>query len=266
MRTWSTLVLKGKDAADFLHRVTTASVKSLAKGQGTTGLLLSGTSKVLADFFLLRLAADEFFLVSDIPTIQRLDSEFEKLHFAEDFAQKFHESSVKVSLGADFTRPFKLEMTEDSLEWPLPEGFTAKLFFGAPEEAEELSPTEWDRARILARVPRFGSEWQPGETNALDCGFLPWIDRAKGCYPGQEVVERSLNVGHPARALVLLESEMELSEGEELLAETEKVCGKITSVVSRPEGGSFALAIVQWSERDRTEITVQGKGDVKCRK
>lgn len=265
MRTWSAIALKGKDTSDFLQRVTTVAVKSLAVKSGSTGLLLTGTGKVIADFFLLRLMPDEFFLISDVPTIQRLSSELEKLHFSEDFTQKVHACAVAIQPNADFRRPFPIEIMEDRFRWPLPEGFWAELSFDEPSPVE-ISPAEWERARILARVPRFGHECQPGETNALDCGFLPWIDRAKGCYPGQEVVERSLNVGHPARVLLLLESEIELEVGEELLSETEKTCGKITSAISRPEGGSFALAIVQWSERDRTEITVAGKGAVRCRR
>lgn len=45
-------------------------------------------------------------------------------------------------------------------------------------------------ARVLAGVPWGGKEWT-SETLALDAGLESWIARGKGCYPGQEVVERA---------------------------------------------------------------------------
>ncbi|MGZ3740101.1 MAG: hypothetical protein ACXVB9_12055, partial [Bdellovibrionota bacterium] len=86
------------------------------------------------------------------------------------------------------------------LVWPSPVPgfrFSAK----APREV----PPGWDFARIGALVPWPGKEWNEGAVNALEAGMLPVIDRHKGCYPGQEIVELSLNVGHPARVLVAVE-------------------------------------------------------------
>jgi folate-binding protein YgfZ len=255
MRTWKAIELKGKDAQDFLQRLTTVNVRKLSNGEGATGLLLTGTGKVIADFFLLVPETNHYVLVSDNASIDRLAAEFEKLHFSEDFTQEVRPGAAVLKTGAKFSRPFSVTTNEMALSWPLPEGYTVDFTLGSIQSDSGTTEGDWERARILAKIPREGSEWISGETNALDCGFLDYIDRTKGCYPGQEVVERSLNVGHPARALVLLESDVALKNGDELKG------GKITSAV-----GTLALAIVQWAKREDTEFEVVGKGVARCRK
>jgi len=256
--------IAGKDAQDFLQRLTTASVAALPMGQGTTGLLLTGTGKVFADFFILIPALNRVLLAVDKALADPLIAELEKMHFSEDITMQILAGNALIQRGGEeFTRPFPLTQTADQLLWPLPvSGFSA--CFGQ-KHGPGFSHSEWERARILARVPKRDQEWTQGDTSALDCGFLPWIDRAKGCYPGQEAVERALNVGHPARALILLESSVLLTPGDELLSEER--CGKVTSVAPKEEqDGCLALGIVQWNKREQDFFTIEGKGTVKCLK
>ncbi len=89
-------------------------------------------------------------------------------------------------------------------------------------------------------------DWD-GQTPALEAGMLPWIDRHKGCYPGQEVVELSLNVGNPARALVVWEKEGAIATGKIALPEGGEAL--ITSVASRGNH-SVCLARVPWKKQE----------------
>ena len=57
----------GKDAMDLLHRVTANRVKGLEAGDGNRGLLLNGKGKVIEEFDLLFLGADEGFALSTPP-------------------------------------------------------------------------------------------------------------------------------------------------------------------------------------------------------
>ena len=255
--------MKGKDARDFLHRITTADLRKIVQGQGVAALLLTGVGKVLADFFILNTEDNEFLLATEATQLDDLYADLEAMHFGESFTL---DRSAKVGAILEsklpFTRPFNLSGAGHELNWPMPIlGYSGVL----TDAKNSISDVDWNRARILSRVPALGFEWQRGETNALDCGFLPWIDRAKGCYPGQEAVERALNVGHPARALVLLEGDYVFSPGDALT--NGSICGKITSVAPRAEqNGCVALAIVQWAKREAAEFLVEGKGVLKCLK
>lgn len=60
-----------------------------------------------------------------------------------------------------------------------------------------------DPNRIEKLQPRIGSEFlADGQTNPLDINLKSAIHDQKGCYPGQEVVEKIIALGSPAKRLV----------------------------------------------------------------
>ncbi|MEL0075141.1 MAG: hypothetical protein ACPHO9_01345 [Ilumatobacteraceae bacterium] len=100
----------------------------------------------------------------------------------------------------------------------------------AAEEAE----------RIAAGWPAQGSEIIPGETLAAETGVVQFaVSFSKGCYPGQELVERMDSRGAlPPRRIVRLEVSAGTAVGEAVTRDGERV-GEITSV-----SGEHALARV----------------------
>lgn len=73
---------------------------------------------------------------------------------------------------------------------------------------QEAAATEVDRIRHL--TPRLGSEYRhDGTTNPLEVNLRSQIHDGKGCYPGQEVIEKIISLGSPPRKLVLLESSIQ---------------------------------------------------------
>ena len=61
--------------------------------------------------------------------------------------------------------------------------------------------------RILAMQPKQGNEFNSnGESNPLEVNLSHAIHENKGCYPGQEVIEKIISLGSPARKLCLLEN------------------------------------------------------------
>jgi folate-binding protein YgfZ len=196
--------VSGKDALDFLHRVTAGTVRGVEVGQGRAGLLLNGQSRVLAQFDLLRANTTRYLLAAPEECASQLAEALENLHFAEDLTIKLTETrAAAVPAGPAAVRApdgvFAVNLDAVMIEWvsPVP-GFDFST-------SAVGIPPGWESARIAALVPWPGSEWTWGNTPALEAGMLPWIDRHKGCYPGQEVVELSLNVGHPVRVLVAVE-------------------------------------------------------------
>jgi hypothetical protein len=108
------------------------------------------------------------------------------------------------------------------------------------------------RERILNLIPEAGREFLPdGETNPLEVNLGSAIDSNKGCYPGQEVIEKILALGSPARRLCLLKRMESVAEPSEkgpmecivpaiLHDATGAEAGKLTS-----SDGEYALAILK---------------------
>jgi tRNA-modifying protein YgfZ len=98
--------------------------------------------------------------------------------------------------------------------------------------------------RVAAGWPRMGAEIIPGETLAATTGVTPLaVSFTKGCYPGQELVERMESRGAEApRALRIVEVSDETRPGDALTGADGTEVGTITSVSPR---GGVALAIVK---------------------
>jgi folate-binding protein YgfZ len=108
--------------------------------------------------------------------------------------------------------------------------------------------TAWETVRIESGTPRFGADMD--ETNLpLECGIESRaIAYDKGCYIGQEVINRIHSIGHVNRGLQGLRLGEELTSlparGERLF-DSGKDVGYITSAVNSPKFGKIALGYVR---------------------
>ncbi|WP_420453454.1 YgfZ/GcvT domain-containing protein [Ilumatobacter sp.] len=116
------------------------------------------------------------------------------------------------------------------------------------DEADAAPSLGHELARISAGWPRMGHEIEPGSTIPASTGIVHLaVDRAKGCYPGQELVERMDSRGADApRSLriVDLDSNPDRSQavGDPVHDADGTEVGTITSVAG--EGG-VGLALVR---------------------
>jgi folate-binding protein YgfZ len=112
--------------------------------------------------------------------------------------------------------------------------------------ALDSSPPDPDaeRARIEAAWPRMGAEIVPGETIPAETGVTEVaVSFTKGCYPGQELVERMDSRGASApRRLRRVDVAAGTQPGDPLLGDDGQPIGTVTSVV-----GTAALAYVKRS-------------------
>ena len=226
----------GKDAAEFLHRVTAGKVRGIAVGEGAPGLFLTGQSRMIAQFDLLRVEDARFLLASPLSCSDDLAVGLENLHFAEDLEIKLTEQQAGArATGESSARPERFPL-RTPFAWPSPVPGYEFVLGGSPGE-------DWNFARIGALVPWPPSDWNK-DTPALEAGVLPSIDRFKGCYPGQEVVELSLNVGHPVRLLIAVEAE-------QAIGDTISWDGMDLPVTSRAQQGATTRALVRvpWAKR-----------------
>lgn len=111
----------------------------------------------------------------------------------------------------------------------------------APDGITEGSATDLLTARIAACWPAMGAEIVSGETIPAETGVVPFaVNFTKGCYPGQELVERMDSRGAvPPRSLVAVDVVAGARPGDPYLVDGEAV-GVLTSVA-----GTRALAIVR---------------------
>jgi folate-binding protein YgfZ len=98
---------------------------------------------------------------------------------------------------------------------------------------------EGEMDRIRHRIPKEGNEFlADGQTNPLEINLQTAIHDQKGCYPGQEVIEKIIAIGSPAKRLCLVQITDENKTPASLPLELD--FGKLTSFSS-----PFGLAIVR---------------------
>lgn len=110
-----------------------------------------------------------------------------------------------------------------------------------PEGVREGTREELEAARVATGWPAMGAEIVPGETIPVETGVVPVaVDFRKGCYPGQELVERMDSRGATApRAVRVLEVAPGAAAGDPIVHEGREV-GILTSVA-----GTRAMGLVK---------------------
>src|SRR5690606_40523256 len=101
------------------------------------------------------------------------------------------------------------------------------------EIAESSVPgDEFERARVASGWPRMGSEIVPGETIPAVTGVtVVAVNFTKGCYPGQELVERMDSRGADApKSLRVVEVGNDATVGDPILDADGAEIGVLTSV------------------------------------
>lgn len=201
----ASLILEGPDARDFLHRLTTADARHLAPGESAPTCFLTAQGKLEAYFVLTCESPTRFRL--DVPCTPG-KPELTKLKSVIDrytFAENFQLTEIAIDSGT-----------------------------------RSLSASE----RVEKLVPAPGHELTE-DASPLEVGLGGAIAPNKGCYPGQEVIEKVISLGSPARRLVRIEGEGSPAEQAEVLdTSTHMAIGRITTL--SPAGGKFrALAIVR---------------------
>lgn len=129
----------------------------------------------------------------------------------------------------------------------------------------QVGELAWEALRIEAGLPRWVREVDsraiPNELDWLRTG----VHLNKGCYPGQETIARTVNLGRPPRRLVQLQLAGWQGQLPEVGARVYlpigdnpagKAVGTITSVARHWELGNIALALVRRGVPAQAELAV----------
>jgi len=254
------LRVTGRDRARLLHNVTSNEVKKLTPGSGCYAFLLTPQGRTQADLNLL--CFPDHFLIDTEPELREKVPQLVLKYKVAD----------QVEIEDITDRTFAI-----GLEGPGAEAALAAA--GAPVPAEPYSHLAWDnwivanmsasgqsgfrvfgegpapalfaqipaaseadlrQVRIENGLPRFGEDIRE-TTLPQESGQMHAVNYQKGCYIGQEIVERIRARGHVNKKLVRLAIDAAEAPppGAALTADGQEA-GEITSAVYSPELGHVA--------------------------
>jgi folate-binding protein YgfZ len=231
------ITARGKDARTFLHSQLSNDIAGLAVGTSRYAFALEPTGKIAA-FVRVQCVADDHFVLDVDPgcgeaALKRLNKF--KIRVACEFTHEVQEVVALRRLNVT-ERTTSLARNGAVAAWREADG-AVDVFAAASVEVGTLE--DFHRERVRCTWPIFGiditSDSLPAETSLNDV----CVSFTKGCYPGQELVERMDSRGSTApRRLMRLPcpavagSPYRLADGTEI--------GMCTSVA-----GDYALVMVQ---------------------
>lgn len=280
------LCVTGADRARFLHGQVTNDVKKLRTGEGCRAALVTAKGKMVSDLNIFCLS-DELLLDFEPGLARTVTERLEKYIVADDaqvvdaaphygllsvqgpkaeavvrdiglFAEipgaafgstKISDATLGEIYLMNHARPaggFDLFVPTNALGVAADKLIASAKSFGGRASGWGA----WETARVEAGFPRFGADMD--ETNIpLECGpaMRDAISFNKGCYIGQEIINRIHSIGHVNRELVSLrladDSKTLPGRGDKIFKAGKEV-GHITSAAASPRfGARVALGYVR---------------------
>lgn len=263
------IAVRGDDRARLLHAMSTNNVAALGSGQGIYGLFLNAQGRILADALIYNLG-DSMLLDTEPELREKLQDHLDKYIIADDvYLEDVTERLAAVALEG----PASLDRAAE-LDLPIPtqalgiatwgNGFVVRVAMTGPTglrvfipveekaavseriEAIEASADAVRTVRIENGVPRYGEEFSE-RFLVQEAGVMHGVHPNKGCYLGQEIVERvrSRAQVHRHLARVRINSEEVPAAGTKLQANGKDAAEIVSGVYSPATGAVIAYAYVR---------------------
>ncbi len=238
------ITARGRDRARLLHNITSNEVKKMTPGAGCYAFLLNPQGRIQADLHLFCFA--DHFLIDTEPDLREKVQQLIRRYIIADQVELEDVTTQTAAIGVEGPLAESL---------PLPDGCTKapfsltgqpgyRIYCAAGEMprivgqldtagARPATPDDARVVRIENGKPRYGEDIRetslPQETQQLHA-----VSFTKGCYLGQEIVERIRSQGHVNRKLVRMEIDGSepVAPGVRLMADGQEA--EITSSVYSP--------------------------------
>ena len=232
----------GPDAATFLHSQLSQDIRPLSVGESAWSFLLQPTGKVEVLLRIQRVGDESFVLDTDAGFGEAMVARLNRFKIRVKVEINELPRSCIAVRGEGATAVLGPAVADGLASW----GDGVDLVGEAPSApagAEAGSADDLLAARIAASWPAMGSEIAPGETIPGETGVVAVaVNFTKGCYPGQELVERMDSRGAAApRSLQRVTVPAGTAVGDAYTIDGQSV-GVVTSVC-----GTVALAMVKRS-------------------
>ncbi len=243
----------GEDRVRLLHAMASNDVQHLGAGSGCYTFFLNAQGRILADAILLSM--EDHLLLDVEPESRRFVFEhLDKYIIADDVAlEDVTDATVEIAIeGAAGAVPEALPDTAYShvrqgdtiLVRASATGMPGYRVIAPAAGREEIiresgaAPATAEDARVVRLehgIPRFGEDFSDRHL-VHETQLLHGVHFNKGCYLGQEIVERVRSRGGVHRLLVRLAADREVAPGAKLAFEGTEV-GEVTSAVFSPAAG-----------------------------
>lgn len=226
----------GQDAGTFLHSQLTQDVVSLVAGDSRLSLVLEPNGHVVCACEIICVNPQSFVLIVD-PLASEMLIKRLSMYLIRTKAQISSLGDADLILGDENFGSQYLGKSASlpGTSWTLP-GFDLKL--------EELGPYAYLALRAFGNWPRYGVEYDSGALPNLFGNLNRLVSFVKGCYTGQELVERVDSRGAAAPQVIygcLFDSAPQI-KGLDLYV-GERLGGKVSEVCEFPPGeiGAFLM-------------------------
>jgi len=227
--------ITGDDRIPFMHGMCSNDIKGLGTGAVAPALMLTEHAHIIADFFVYA-EADALLLEIDRALWPQARSHLEKFLVADEV--EFDELDLVDVLDPAGTQLFA-----------------------------EVDVNALDLLRVEHGLARVGID-STDKTIALEARLDSAISFSKGCYLGQETIERATARGGLKKKLfgLRIDGDRLPAAGSTIVLEGKEV-GRLTSIVQSPRCGIIGLSILHhnaWPEGTRVTIADTG-GEVPAR-
>jgi|688.fasta_scaffold206207_1 folate-binding protein YgfZ len=274
---WGIIEISGPDAKDYLQRMTTINFKSFPDDSVASGAFLTGRGGVVVLGCFRKSKEDSYLFYVSPNQTQKAIEHIEKFHFQEKLEVKDKTGELAL-LGLwnwkDVSESMKVQTAkmgesrlilwrdqrQDNLVWcEVPRNQGRELLLALHRSGFAfLGMHLFHFFRAESGLPWVG--WEVADTDLiLEANLEGSVARNKGCYPGQEVVERIFTYGQVNRKLLRTEL---FSESPFVLPNTptdlkwgDQVIGQLMSVIADPgkAGRAVGLAYIKkpyWASKE----------------
>ena len=290
----SRMVVSGEDRQRWLNGMVTNNIRDLEQDHGIYCFLLTAQGRILGDMYVYH-QADRMLIDTDSSQAEKLKKAFERFIIMDDVEISSPEARSAIGVagsrapqlllaaGIDVTniQPLKvktLALKESEIE-VIKKNAGGAATYELSAEAANLAML-WDQLRqagatavgsealelwrIARGIPRYGVDmserYLPQETDQMQA-----LHFSKGCYVGQEIVERIRSRGQVHRrfaGFTLGDSSAEIGPGTKIQRDGKDV-GEITSVALLPgnNGGGnrkIALGYIRREVTPGSEVLMNG--------
>ncbi len=279
----------GDDRVSFFHGMCSADVKGSAPGSVLAALILTEHAHVIADLFIW-VTDDALLLDIDVDAWTRTRAHLEKLLVADDVefenASEFSVIDIEGPKALDAAHVIDGERAASLAEWSavsvgdlrianIPrvgapavsiiapraqaDSIVGKIIESIPD-SRRIDHLVLEAIRIENGIARIGAE-TGDKTIALEARLNRAISFNKGCYLGQETIERATARGGLKKRMFGIKFNGPAPSTGTVLSLGGKEVGRVSSAIQSPRFGAIGLAILHHSAwQPGTELKVGESG------